>query len=272
MILKKKFLFNLFLLKIAILFCQENHNSHSINDSIKINSFKHGEWFEYRIHYGFINAGFATLEIIEDSINNKAVFHSKGYGKTVGLARLFFKVEDFYESYFDKFTGLPYKFIRNIYEGGYTKNTEIFFNHKLGLANVDDKKNDKKYSLPLNKNAQDMISAFYYLRNFFNPSEIKVDDTLDINMFFDNENYIFKLKFLGIEILETKFGKINCLKLRPYVQSGRVFKAQESVTLWVSNDKNKLPIRLQANLAVGAIKCDLENFKNLNHPFSLTLN
>jgi hypothetical protein len=90
-------------------------------------------------------------------------------------------------------------------------------------------------------------------------------------MFFDNENYLFKLKFLGKEILETKFGDVECLKFRPYVQSGRVFKEQESVNLWISNDKNKLPVRLQADLAVGSIKCDLENFKNLNNPFNIQL-
>ena len=86
-------------------------------------------------------------------------------------------------------------------------------------------------------------------------------------MFFDKENYLFKLKFLGEEVLKTKFGNIKCLKFRPYVQSGRVFNEEESVTLWVSSDKNKLPIRLQADLAVGSIKCDLEKFKNLNYPF-----
>ena len=90
-------------------------------------------------------------------------------------------------------------------------------------------------------------------------------------MFFDNENYLFKLKFLGKEILETKFGNVECLKFRPYVQSGRVFKEQESVNLWISNDKNRLPVRLQADLAVGSIKCDLENFKNLNNPFNIQL-
>jgi hypothetical protein len=65
---------------------------------------------------------------------------------------------------------------------------------------------------------------------------------------------------------------VECLKLRPYVQSGRVFKEQESVTLWVSNDDNKLPIRLQADILVGSIKADLENFKNLKYPFKIKVN
>jgi hypothetical protein len=100
---------------------------------------------------------------------------------------------------------------------------------------------------------------------------VKINDSFDINMFFDNENYVFKLKFLGIETIRSKFGRIKCMKFRPLVQSGRVFEEQESVTLWVSEDKNRLPIRLQADILVGSIKADLENFKNLKYPFEILL-
>ena len=98
---------------------------------------------------------------------------------------------------------------------------------------------------------------------------MKVNESFDINMFFDNENYVFKLKFLGVETIRSKFGRIKCMKFRPLVQSGRVFEEQESVTLWVSEDKNRLPIRLQADILVGSIKADLENFKNLKYPFEI---
>ena len=94
-------------------------------------------------------------------------------------------------------------------------------------------------------------------------------EDISLNMFFDDENYLFKLRFLGKETLDTKFGKVRCLKLRPFVQSGRVFSEQESVTLWVSDDANKLPIKLRADLRVGSIDCDLENVKNLRHPFEI---
>ena len=100
---------------------------------------------------------------------------------------------------------------------------------------------------------------------------MKINDSFDINMFFDNENYVFKLKFLGVETIRSKFGRIKCMKFRPLVQSGRVFEEQESVTLWVSEDKNRLPIRLQADILVGSIKADLENFKNLKYPFEILL-
>ena len=82
-------------------------------------------------------------------------------------------------------------------------------------------------------------------------------------MFFDDEITKFKLKFLGREDIKTKFGKVSCMIFRPYVQAGRVFKEDESLTIWISDDENKIPIRLKANLAVGSLKADIETFKGL---------
>ena len=239
-------------------------------ESLKTNqSFHEGEWFQLRLHYGPFNASYATLSLERDTINGHPVYHAKGFGETTGLASWFFKVEDYYESYFDEETGLPYKFIRNINEGGYTKNIEIDFNHKEKIAVVNNKKIGEFSELQIKNGVQDLISSFYYLRNFYPKDEIKVNESFDINMFFDFENYVFRLKYLGKEIINTKFGKIKCMKFRPIVQSGRVFEEQESVTLWVSDDKNRIPVRIKADILVGSIKADLENFKNLKHPLRI---
>ena len=231
--------------------------------------FKAGEWFEFRIHYGFFNASYATLELSQDTLNGVPVLHAKGYGTTTGLARWFFKVEDYYDTYFDEKKVVPYWFVRDINEGGYTKNLEINFDHDQNLAHVSNLENNKKGSFEIADNAQDLLSAFYYLRAFYPEKKLKQNESFSINMFFDYENYVFKMKFLGTENLDTKFGKIRCMKFRPYVQSGRVFRAQESVTLWITDDGNKIPIRLKADLAIGSIKVDLEKFKNLKAPFEI---
>ena len=116
---------------------------------------------------------------------------------------------------------------------------------------------------------QDLISAFYYLRNFYDTSSLKKGEDIKLNMFFDQENYLLKLRLIGRETIETAFGKVRCIKLRPFVQSGRVFREQESVTLWVSDDQNKIPVKMRANLRVGSIDCDLDRFKNLQYPFNM---
>ena len=240
--------------------------------SSSTNSFKEGEWLQFRVHYGFFNASEIEIELKREKLDGVSVFHAKGYGRSTGLLRLFFKVEDYYESYFRESNGLPIWFIRDIYEGGYTKNLEMFFNHNINTVKLNDKKNNRILNFNINSNTQDLISAFYFLRNFYNTDNLENGEEININMFFDEENYLFKLKFLGYDLLNTKFGKVECMRFRPYVQSGRVFKEQESVTLWISNDKNKIPVKMKANLKIGSIECDLENFKNLNHPFDIITN
>lgn len=233
----------------------------------KEDAFSAGEWFKFRIHYGVLNAGFATVEVKEASLNNKKVFHVVGKGYTTGMSRFFFKVDDLYESYFDKETGIPYQFVRKIDEGGYTKNQEGFFSQTENKVFVKDYKNKTQKTLEIPKNAQDILSTFYYLRNYPNIDKLVPGESVTIDMFFDDETTKFKLKFLGREDVSTKFGTVPAMIFRPLVQSGRVFKEEESLTVWVSDDNNKLPLRIKASLAVGSIKADLDSFKGLKHPF-----
>ncbi|MEN9323662.1 MAG: hypothetical protein RIT03_1709 [Bacteroidota bacterium] len=237
--------------------------------SQKERAFDVGEWFKFRIHYGFINAGYATLEVKEATRNNKKVYHAIGRGYTTGMSRFVFKVEDVYESYFDKETGKPFQFVRKINEGGYTKNQEGFFDQGANTVLVKDYKNKTEASFKTPEEIQDIMSSFYYLRNHPTIDKLKVGESVAIDMFFDNETTKFKLKYIGREDIETKFGTISTMLFRPLVQSGRVFKEEESVTVWISDDDNKLPVRIKASLLVGSIKAELESFKGLKYSFRI---
>ena len=233
-------------------------------------TFGKGEWFKFKMSYsGWMKAGEATLKVDEDVVDGKPVYHIIGKGKTTGAIRWFFKVKDRYESYIDKDKLIPYKFIRDIDEGGHTKNIEIKFDQENNKAHVFNKKHNKRKVVDTKPNVQDMVSTFYYLRDNMDMSALKVGDEVKTDMFFDEENYGFKIKYLGEETVRTKFGKIKCLKFRPYVMAGRVFKEEESLTLWVSADKNKVPIRIKADLAVGSLRADLDAFKGLKHQFKI---
>ncbi len=226
-----------------------------------------GEWFKFRVHYGIINAGYATLEVKEAVKKNKKVFHVIGKGQTTGMSRFFFKVEDLYESYIDKVTGNPYQFVRKIDEGGYKKNQEGFFNHTSDQVLVKDYKRntEKKFSIP--NNTQDIMSAFYYLRNHPSVNKLKIGEAIAIDMFFDDETTKFRLKLIGREDINTKFGIVSTMVFRPLVQTGRIFKEEESLTVWISDDNNKIPIRIKASLVVGSIKADLDGFRGLKYSF-----
>lgn len=231
-------------------------------------SYKAGEYLKYRMHYGVVNAGYASLEVENTIYDKKPHYHVKGKGWSVGAFKWFFPVKDDYQSYIDKETGMPSKAIRKINEDGHIKDLEMIF-EKDSVKTIDHE-NHKTYKVAA-KNVQDMISAFYYLRNHIT-NDLPVNRYVSIPMYFDDEIYPFKLKKLREEVISTEFGKINCHVFRPYVQSGRVFKQQESLTLWVSADGNKIPVRIQAELRVGALKADLDAYKGLSYPLKFIIN
>ena len=233
------------------------------------NNFKSGEYLQYRIHYGILNAGFATLEVKNTTYEGKPHFHVVGKGSSSGAVRAFYKVDDVYESYIDQATNKPSKFVRNISEGGYTRDQIFTFDHDKKTVTINDRKEQKVTYKNFEGNIQDLLSAFYYLRNY-DTDNLKTGDFINLNIFMTDDTYRFRLKILGRETMNTRFGKIKTIKIRPYVQSGRVFKESESVTMWVSDDKNHIPIQIKAELTVGSLKADLHNYKNNKYTLHFT--
>ena len=244
----------------------------SQSPSQNIDPFKAGEALEYRVHYGIFNASYASLKLSSEELNGEKLLLASGYGKTIGLARLFFKVEDYYSSYFDNEKVSPVFFKRNIYEGGYTKNLEVQFDSQSNSAIVNNIKNGTVKTFSTKENIQDLMSSLYYLRKNFSPNNIEVGDFFTINMFYDSKNRELSLRYLGKEVINTNYGKIECLKLMPATNRSRIFKGEGSITIWLTNDKNRLPIRVQADLLVGSIKADLEKFSGIANPIVIQIN
>lgn len=233
-------------------------------------SFEEGEWLKFRIHYGFVNAGYATLRLKRSNRYGEPMYHAIGKGWTVGAASVFFRIKDNYESYFTMDKVKPIRFKRRVDEGGYIIRRDLIFNHQSKKVSINDLEDNHKSEMSIGE-VQDMVSAFYHLRNY-DLSKISEGDELMVNLFFDSETYPFKLKFVEREIITTKYGKIRTWRIQPLVQKGRVFEGQESLTIWISDDDNKIPIRIKASLAVGSLKADLEEFKGLANPFTMIKN
>ncbi len=235
----------------------------------EIPAFKEGEWLKFRMSYSnFLNAGYSTMQIKGTTHKEKEAFHIIGIGKSTGLISLFFKVRNNYETFIYKKSLKPYRFIRKINEGGYTKDKEILFDHTKKEATVKNHKHNTIKKYPISSNIQDMLSALYFLRNQ-KINNLPIGKEIEIKMFFDQEINAIKLRFLGKEIIKTKFGKVKALKFRPVVQKGRVFKGREGVTVWISDDDNKIPLRIKASLSVGSLRADLDAFKGLANSFNI---
>ncbi|WP_232780548.1 DUF3108 domain-containing protein [Capnocytophaga cynodegmi] len=232
--------------------------------------FKGGEWLKFKVKYGIFNTSEATLHLKEVNYEGEKVFHAVGKGSTTGLARVFFRVDDTYESYFGVKDGAPRHFVRDIYEGGYTKHLKMYFNHVTQRAKIDNIETGGSVEIGVPIGIQDVISGFYSLRQRPEIDSIKQGQEIEMDMIFDDDEiFKFKLRYLGKEKIKTKFGSVNTMIFRPLVQDGRVFKEQESLTLWITDDKNKIPVRVKASLRVGSLVADLDAFNGLKYPTEL---
>jgi Protein of unknown function (DUF3108) len=231
----------------------------------KINnqSFKPGEILEFRIHYGVIDAGEARLEIKEKihTINDRSSYHVVGTGYTTGAFDWFFKVRDRYESYIDKDAIIPWIFVRRVDEGGYTISQDVTFNHYQKTAT------SAKLTIPVPENIQDLVSAFYYARTL-DYTNAKIGATFPITAYLDDEVFSLTIKYIGKEVVKTKLGTFNCIKFRPMLLQGRVFKEEEDMTVWVTDDDNRIIVRAEASILVGSIKMDLKGYSGLANPLS----
>lgn len=235
----------------------------------KLDDIQSGEVLRYRIHYGLLNAGTATLSTLKTTYKGQPHLYVKGYGRTTGAVRAFFKVEDNYESFINYNTGLPSFYVRNVREGNYTQHFETVFNHNNQTVLLTDKEKNTTTVEKSVRGIQDMLSAFYYLRSL-DQSELQVGSVKKMNIWIDDEMFPFQLKVVGTENLKTKFGYINSLKIIPQVISGRVFKDKEGVTLYVSNDRNHIPLSIKAELAVGSLVAAIDSFYKVKYPLNFT--
>ena len=225
----------------------------------KNDAFKEGEILTYRLHYGFIDAGVAVLEVKPEvmDVAGRKVYHIVGNGYSKGSFDWFFKVRDRYETFIDKDAMLPWMFVRRVSEGGYIINEDYKFNHYTNKVDVG---TEEKVDVP--KGTQDMISSFYAARNL-DLSNAKEGDIFTINSIVDKELFPLKIRYVGKEKIKCDIGTFNCVKFRPIVQKGRVFKKEEDLNVWITDDKNHVPLRAQAKLMVGSIKLDIVSVKNL---------
>lgn len=223
-----------------------------------------GEVLKFRIHYGIMDAGEATLEVQPSvqQFGGRDCYHVIGTGKSAGAFDWFFKVRDRYESMVDTEAIIPWFFVRRVNEGGYIINQNVTFNH------YHDSARSEKKTISIPQYTQDLISSFYYARTI-DFQNAKLGDIFQINGYLDDDIIPLNLKFIGREEIKSKKGTFKCIKLRPMLTEGRVFKDQEDMTIWVSDDANKIPIRVQTDILIGSIKMDLIDYKNLASPPAL---
>jgi hypothetical protein len=230
------------------------------------------ESFDFRIHYGFITAGEARIEVSDQYylVNNKVCMKATCTGRSSGSFDFILRIRDQWTSYIDTSSKISQKSMRNIQEGKYRLNEVVQFDYKNNKAIVDSENREKKKQrkeYDISTGLQDIVSGAYYLR-VVDYDKLKIDDIVTVKAFFEDQLYDLKIRYKGKEQIKTSFGKINAIRLAPIMPENGLFSGENSIRLWLSDDRNHLPLKIQADMFVGAVEVDLKGYKNLKYPIN----
>jgi hypothetical protein len=234
--------------------------------TIPNNYFQRGEKLEFRIAFhsaltGNITAASATVEVTDENrkFDSRDTYHVVGYGKTTGFIEMFYQIEERFESFIDEKALVPHYFIRKTRENNYRKTENVIFKHKEHIAVSE----SSVKNVPAN--IQDIFSAFYYAR-VIDLSKSKPGAEFPVPFYLDDSVYNSKLVFVGRETVKTKLGKFSCIKVKPMVATGYVFDDPYPVTVWVTDDQNRIPVRIESKLSVGSVRIDLTSYQGVANP------
>ena len=234
--------------------------------AIEQNAFDRGEYLEYKAYWDAwglpnIRAGVASFTITPENKQfcNRNTFHVIGKGESKGMLNMFYKVRDRYESYIDEEAIIPWYFERRTKEGSYERDDDVVFEHQKNqvISRYATKKTPD--------NVQDFISALYYARTI-DFSSVEEGDFFEVDFFLDDSVYISRVLYEGKDTIKTGIGTFSCLKFKPMVLVGPVFDQPYPMTLWVTDDENRIPVFAKSKVAVGSVKIEIIYFEGLNNP------
>jgi hypothetical protein len=226
-------------------------------------AFQPGEKLHYKLKYGLFTAAEADLRIenSDKKFNGRPSFHIIADGKTSGTFNVFYKVRNRYESYIDCNTLLPYLYTENRKEGNYRHSDNVDFDHETHKIKAN------KGVFPFEGQVFDFPSAYYFAR-CLDISKIHVGEKLTFHYFLEDGIQSLTITYLGKETVECPMGTFNCLKFNPTIVPGHIFKKDSKLYLWISNDRNRIPVKAQVEVILGSITMDLSAAEGLKYPIN----
>lgn len=209
-----------------------------------------------------------TMEVSSVNLQGTPLLNLKGTAKTFAAWDTYFKIRDSYQSWVTPTTIEPLIFKRDMYEGGYTNDSKYVFKRKSKIA-VCKKKNkngtENEKTVSITANTLDVVSVLYYVRNLtfdqFTPNQ-----SVTLTILIDNKLETIVVKYLGIENLKVaQIGNTKCYKLAVSLKNEKIMKNKATNNIWLTADKNRIPVYIKADIPVGSIQIRLTEATGLRN-------
>ncbi len=215
-------------------------------------AFGAGEKLSFDVNYGFINAGTASMEI-ENLIEyqGRPCYQIVTKANSNGFFSNFFKVEDRVESIMDAIGLFTWRFEKNLHEGDYQAKQTYEFDQRRHIVYY------KEDTVETEPYIQDALSALYYIRT----QPLVPGKSIFVDNYTDGKKYLLEVRVLKKEKITVPAGTFDCIVVEPLLQSVGVFKHEGKLTVWLTDDKLKLPVLMKSKVLVGSISAELTNYK-----------
>lgn len=224
----------------------------SFDRYVENESFGVGEKLTFDINYGFVNAGTATMEVqrlIE--YQSRPAYQIVTRANSNRFFTPFYKVDDRIESIMDAVGLFSWRFDKRLHEGSYKKHKQYSFDQRSNLVYYE---ND---TLSVPAFVQDAISTLYYIRT----QPLKVGQSFFVDNFIDGKQMRLEVKVTRREKISVAAGTFECLKVEPMTETVGVFENSGALTVWLTDDRVKMPVLMKSKIKVGSITAELTDYK-----------
>lgn len=245
---------------------------------VKNESFRLGEVLQFKMTYGIFTVGEGTAQIQNNyhNLEGRDCFKVEISAETVGFVKWVSDVHNQYSAFVDTASLLPMSFYRKQHEGNYKKDERTIFDHpnrKILVQTLDQPtgkwKDPVEFKAP--SDVRDMISGFLHLRNM-DLTRVRVKDTIVVKGFFEDKFYSLKIIYFGKAIIKTRIGKVRALVFKPVMPDNKLFRGENSVTGYFSDDKNRIPVKIETKMFIGNAGVELTDYKGLRNSLNIVQN
>lgn len=215
-------------------------------------AFGTGEWFQYSIGYGIIDAGSATMEVQKFvEVKGRPVYQIRTVATSNRVFDAFYPVRDTMYSLIDAEGIFSWRFEKHQHEGDYHRSQEVQFEQTEGYAL------EGQDTIPIPEYVQDVLSAFYFIRT----QTLNVGDTLRLPNMTDKMSYEMQVIVHAKESISTPAGDFDCLKVEPILLATGIFRNKGKIYVWLTDDRLHMPVLVRSKIIVGSIHAELTAYR-----------
>jgi hypothetical protein len=252
---------------ITFILCFNLVLAQSGNRYVQNEAFGYGEKLQYKV--GMISGplkgiggsgGIAINKDIKQFTNSKNekrdCYEILFWVDSEGLIDAIYSVHDKYRTFVDVAGIFPYEFQQKIREGSYKRDFKATFDQINNLAIVE----DKRYKIE--DNVQDILSALFYFRTF-DLSTKNNADIIELANFYKDTTYKLPVKIIKREIIKVPAGKFKTILVQPIIAEGSLFKFNNTISIWITDDSRKIPVKVATSIVIGDVGAELVKYSGI---------